>query len=160
MLRQISPLAAVAVLAFSVPLNAQPTEESLLAADAWQQRIIEDEDVEALRAFIHDNYILNGPTGRISRKEDLLTAMAAGGLASDSFERIVEDHQITGNVGIVVGREVVVPGAGGILIARYGSKPLNRQFTNVYIYEDGSWRYLARQATVVSASPAERAPAP
>jgi hypothetical protein len=32
----------------------------------------------------------------------------------------------------------------------HGSKILDRRFTNVFVFEDGEWRFLARQATIVA----------
>lgn len=72
-------------------------------------------------------------------------------LASERFERVIEGIAITGNVGIVMGSEIVQPSAGSELAQRFGSAPLQRRFSNVFLFEDGRWTFLARQASVVNA---------
>jgi hypothetical protein len=147
---------ALLVIAISVAgsVFANVSEESLRAADAEQMRIIVEGDAQAQAAFMHDNYILNGPAGRVLRKPILVEMLAQGRMASDRFERVIEGTAITGSIGVVMGRETVQPGAGSELSARFGAKVLHRRFTNVFIFENGRWYFLARQATV-AAAPAE-----
>ncbi|WP_424681464.1 nuclear transport factor 2 family protein [Frateuria sp. YIM B11624] len=130
-------------------LAAGPTEDSLRAADAEQMRIIVQGDAEAQSRFMHPNYILNGPSNRVLRKAVLVKMLGEGKMASDRFERTIEGTAITGNVGIVMGRETVKPAAGSNLGEKFGSRDLTRRFTNVFIFDHGAWRFLARQASVV-----------
>jgi Domain of unknown function (DUF4440) len=126
------------------------SEASLRAADAEQMRIIVQGDASAQQEFMHPNYILNGPSNRVMRKAALVAMLAQGAMGSDRFERVVEAVAITGNVGIVMGREVVHPTAKSELGTRHGDVTLNRRYTNVFLFEGGRWRFLARQATVVN----------
>lgn len=128
---------------------AEISEASLRAADAEQMRIIVEGDAEAQEAFMHENYVINGPANRVLRKPVLVEMLAQGKMASDRFERVVEGVAITGNVGVVMGSEIVRPGAGSQLNEKFGDRDLQRRFTNVFLFEDGRWRFLARQATVV-----------
>jgi len=125
------------------------SEASLRAADAEQMRIIVQGDASAQQEFMHPNYILNGPSNRVMRKPALVAMLAQGAMGSDRFERVVEGVAITGNIGVVMGREVVHPTATSELGARHGDATLNRRYTNVFLFEGGKWRFLARQATVV-----------
>jgi hypothetical protein len=125
------------------------SEASLRAADAEQMRIIVQGDAGAQQEFMHPNYILNGPSNRVMRKPALVAMLARGAMGSDRFERTVEGTAITGNVGIVMGSEVVRPTATSELGTQHGAEPLNRRHTNVFLFEGGKWRFLARQATVV-----------
>jgi hypothetical protein len=77
--------------------------------------------------------------------------LAHGKMASDRFERTIEGTAITGNIGIVMGSEIVRPGAGSELAETFGTRDLKRRFTNVFIFEGGAWRFLARQASVIEA---------
>ena len=126
------------------------SEASLRAADAEQMRIIVQADAEAQQTFMHRNYMLNGPSNRVLHKDVLVDMLAQGKMGNDFFERVLEDLAITGNVGIVMGREVVHPTPESELGLRHGDKVLNRRFTNVFLFEDGKWRFLARQATIVN----------
>lgn len=112
-------------------------------------RIIVDEDVEAQRHFMHENYIINGPANRVMRKAEVVNMLAQGKIASDSFDRTVEGIAITDHVGIVMGTEIVTPSAGSQLANVYGGIKLHRRFTNVFLWENGRWRFLARQATII-----------
>jgi hypothetical protein len=146
-------LIALFGLAFAAPAAAQvaASEESLRQADAMQMRIIVEEDANAQQDFMHPNYILNGPANRVMRKEQLVTMLAEGRMASEGFERIIEGISLTGNVGIVMGREMVTPSPNSELGKLFGNQQLARRFTNVFLWENGEWRFLARQATVAAA---------
>lgn len=128
---------------------AEMSESSLRAADAEQMRIIVDGDAESQNAFMHENYILNGPSNRVLRKAVLVDMLANGKMASEHFERVIEGTAITGNIGIVMGSEIVQPRTGSNLGEKFGSGPLKRRFSNVFILRmaDGtSW--LDRQASL------------
>jgi hypothetical protein len=136
-------------LSFADPcLAADISESSLRAADAEQMRIIVDGDAESQNAFMHQNYIVNGPANRVMRKAVVVDMLANGKMASEQFERTIEGTAITGNVGIVMGSEIVQPRAGSELGEKFGSGPLKRRFSNVFIFENGRWYFLARQASV------------
>jgi len=125
------------------------SESSLREADAEQMRIIVEGDAKAQSTFMHDNYIINGPSNRVLRKPVLVEMLAQGKMASDRFERTIGGTAITGNIGIVMGSEIVRPGAGSNLAQTFGDRDLKRRFTNVFMFEGGAWRFLARQASVI-----------
>jgi hypothetical protein len=125
------------------------SETTLRAADAEQMRIIVEGDAAAQQAFMHENYILNAPSNRVLRKGVLVDMLAQGKMASERFERKIEGIAITGNIGVVMGSEIVQPGIGSTLGGKFGSKPLARRFTNVFVFENGRWYFLARQASVI-----------
>ena len=139
------------VLVATASSAADISESSLRAADKEQMRIIVEGDAKAQSVFMHDNYIINGPSNRIMRKPVLVDMLAHGKMASDRFERTIEGTAITGNIGIVMGREIVRPAAGSELAATFGNRDLQRRFTNVFIFEGGTWRFLARQASIIDA---------
>jgi hypothetical protein len=126
-----------------------PDEASLRAADHEQSRIVGAGDVAAQQAFMHPNYMVNSPANTVMRKAQVVEMLGQGAMARTGYERIIEDLQITGDVGIVMGRETVVPAAASQLGKLHGEGALQRRFTNVFLFEDGRWRFLARQATVI-----------
>jgi hypothetical protein len=138
------------------PLAAEPNEANLRAADAEQMRIIVEGDAKAQQEFMHPNYIINAPANVVRRKPELVADLARGAMGSDSFSRVIEGTAITGNVGIVMGREEVRPTATSNLGKLHPGQTLQRRFTNVFLWEDGKWRFLARQASVVSPSASHR----
>ena len=54
------------------------SETSLRAAGAEQMRIIVQADAETQQAFMYPNYMLNGPSNRVLRKEVLVDMLAQG----------------------------------------------------------------------------------
>lgn len=75
--------------------------------------------------------------------------VASGEIRNEVFERTPEDVVITGDVGVVMGHEVVFPGAVSEQARMYGRKTLNRRYTNIYIRSSGGWQHLARHANIV-----------
>ena len=136
-----------------VAAAVQPNEASLRAADAEELRIVLSGDAGAMRVLMHPNYIVNSPVNQIVRKDQLIKLLSEGKIASDAIERTIEATAITGNVGIVMGRETIKPKPNSELGLAHGVKILQRRFTNVFLFEEGNWRLLARQSTVIQANP-------
>ena len=152
MFRLAPSFAVLLILCSSVfPASAvEPSEATLRAADAEQMRIIVQGDAKAQEAFMHPNYIINGPSNEVRRKPVLVEMLAHGKMGSDRFERVIEGLALTGNVGVVMGREVVHPLPGSQLGTLHGDQTLHRRFTNIFLFQNGRWRFLARQATIVN----------
>jgi hypothetical protein len=129
--------------------SSGPSDESLRAAGRHQTTIIATGDAEAFAAFLHPDFLVNGPNNRCGGRDQVLGLFKAGALSHEQFEREVESTSITGNVGIVMGKEMVVPSDGSPLAAAFGRNPLQRRFTDVYLFDNGVWTLLARQASVV-----------
>ena len=129
--------------------SSDPSEESLRAAGLHQATIIAAGDADAFASFLHPNFMVNGPNNRCGGREQVLGLFKAGALSHEKFEREVESASITGNVGIVMGKEMVVPSEGSPLAAAFGRSPLQRRFTDIYVFDNGAWTLLARQASVV-----------
>jgi hypothetical protein len=146
------PLASVLVALALVGASPGPgpNETNLRAADAEQMRIIVEEDAAAQQRFMHPNYMINAPANVVRRKPEMVAALARGDIASERFERTIEATAITGRVGIVMGREVVTPSPTSNLGRLHPGQNLNRRFTNVFLWERGRWRFLARQASIVA----------
>ena len=83
---------------------------------------------------MHENYIINAPANRVLRKGDALAIMARGGNAAERFDRVIEGHQITGNIGIVMGREVVQPTTGSQLGGQFEMSPRNRGVSSRLVF--------------------------
>jgi hypothetical protein len=149
----MAPAAAAAGVAHS------PEEEALLAVDMNQRDAVGSVDLKAIERISHPNLRVNAPSNRILTREDLIAMVGSGEIRNEVFERIAEAVVITGNVGVVMGREVVVPGAASEQARMYGRRTLNRRYTNIYLRERGVWRHIARHANIVP-DPAPAAPAP
>lgn len=125
-------------------------EAGLRAADREHARILIERDAAAQRALIHPNFVQNGPTDRVLRRRQAVDRLAADAPTVDRFERSVEGVTITGDVGVVTGSELLSPAPGAEDPALDPRSVIERRFTNVYLFEDGRWRMLARQVTPVA----------
>jgi hypothetical protein len=131
---------------------AEPTEETLCAADRMQLKAGSSGDPDTMVAIQHPSYLGNAPNNRVVDAEAARSLIASGAIASDSFDRTIERIAITENVGVVMGRETIVATSGSISAKMSSEGPLDRRFTNIYIWSDARWRVLARHANVVHSS--------
>jgi hypothetical protein len=128
------------------------SEQGLLAASEYQRQNIDAGDRDAFARFVHPNFLINAPNNRCAGREQVLRLFDAGTLAHESCERQVEGVELTGTVGVVMGNEMVTPFEGSPLEALFGKGPHRRRFTDVYLFENGRWIHLARQASLVRES--------
>jgi hypothetical protein len=91
--------------------------------------------------------IVNAPNNQILRLAEVLERMKQQtALQYSSFERHREATIVRRNCAVTMGYEIVVP-KGNV---PNSGKTINRRYTNIYYFEDGGWRAIARQATNVS----------
>ena len=128
-------------------------EKALLAADEKQRLAVGSANVAAIKAISDPQLRVNAPSNKILTRDDLMRMVASGEIRNELFERTPEDLMITGDVGVVMGHEVVVPGAKSEQARMYGVKTLRRRYTNIYIRSGGGWLHLARHANVIQTAP-------
>ncbi len=75
--------------------------------------------------------------------------MRSGEMAAELFERTAEDVSISGDIAVVMGRETFTPAPNSELGRAFGAKPLQRRYTNIFIWQKGRWLWLARHANVL-----------
>jgi hypothetical protein len=132
----------------SEPLD-ELSEKGLLAANRYQRRIIDSGDEQAFARFLHPDFIINGPHNICGARDQILRLSQDAFAREEDCQTQIERASLTGNVGILMGNEVVTPVDGSLLAAWFGTEPLRRRFTDVYVFENGKWLFLARQASVV-----------
>ena len=137
------------IAASPAAIGKNPDEAAVLAVDARQRDAVAGVDLEAIATISHPNLRVNAPSNRILTRDDLVSRVKSGDIRNEVFERIPETVVVTGDIGVVMGRETVFPGAESEQARMYGRKTLNRRYTNVYVREAGVWRHLARHANVV-----------
>lgn len=130
-----------------------PEQEELRALDERLRVIVVAGDAEAMRARAHPALRVNAPNGQVIDRDALLALLEAGDIATERFERVIEAITVTGDVGVVMGREILEPRASSLRGREFGTGALNRRYTNIYLRENGEWRFLARHANVVSQPP-------
>jgi Domain of unknown function (DUF4440) len=104
-------------------------------------------DIAAHARFWAADMTVNAPNNQIVRLPDVLDRMKQRtGLQYSSFERHREATVVRRNCAVTMGYEIVVP-KGNV---PNSGKTINRRYTNIYYFEDGGWRVIARQATNIS----------
>ena len=145
---------AAAFLGGCVTLSDRGLDEiSLRQVDELQRRIIEAQDAVRMNEIAHQNLRINAPTNQVLSRDQLLAMMRSGDIAAEDFERVPETVTISGNIGIVMGHESFTPTSSSASGRMFGVRPLKRRYTNVYKFEVGRWRFLARHANVIAPVP-------
>ena len=129
-------LAAFALAALASPAATQD-EAGLRAADAAHHAAARANDGAALAAMTHPNFRLFAPEGYIGDRQRLIARFNSAETGYVRFERVADSVTVTGNVGVIMGRETV---------ERRDRKPIARRFTNVWIWSGDRWQWLARHA--------------
>jgi hypothetical protein len=143
-------IAALGLTACASMPSASRDAASLRAADQAQMNAVAAGDIAALEALAHPDLRINAPTGRILTNQAFFAAMRSGAIGAEAFTRTPEDVVIAGDIGTVMGSEVFTPTAASDLGRQYGAVPLQRRYTNIYVWRDGRWRWLARHANVTA----------
>ena len=146
-------LAQPSFAAIPAPADQTVDERAILAADAQQRLAVASMDIEGIGKISDPNLRVNAPNNRILTREDLMRMVASGEIRNEVFERTPEDIVVTGDVGVVMGHEVVFPGVASEQARMYGRKTLNRRYTNVYIRSGEGWMHLARHANIMLSAP-------
>lgn len=135
------------LLGLAAPAAAQD-EQSLRRADAAQHEAARTRNADALDAMMHPAFQVNSPEGEMWSRERTLTLWRNRGIGHDRFERTVESVILDGDVGVVAGREIVQPSTDSIAGKRRadGGQPVERRFTNIWIWKYSRWQFLARHA--------------
>ena len=141
---------ASAALAACATMPSVPGRDSVLAVDEAQRSMVAAGDAVGLDRLAHANLRINAPGGRVLTREAFLANMRNGEIVAEGFERTAEDVSISGDIAVVMGREVFTPAASSELGRTFGARPLQRRYTNVYVWEGGRWRWLARHANVAT----------
>lgn len=140
-------LGSAIMLGIATPALAQD-EATLRRADAAQHLAARTRDADALDAMMHPAFHVNSPEGEIWSREKTLALWRNRGIGHDRFDRAVESVILDGDVGVVAGRETVQPSTDSIAGQRRadGGQPVERRFTNVWLWKGGRWQFLARHA--------------
>jgi ketosteroid isomerase-like protein len=132
-----------------MPATAQD-EASLRAADLAQLQAARAGDADAIEAMtLVDQFVINNPLGETGTGERMVARFRSGEIAHEQFERLIERLSITGDVGVVMGREIVQPSPSSLEGGGIERGTVLRRFTNVWLWRDGGWRWLARHANEV-----------
>ena len=139
------------VLASCASTNPGAGSEAVVRAiDERQRALVAAGDYAGLAELADPSLRINAPAGRALTREVFLANVRSGEIAAERFERTVEAISISGVTALVMGREIFTPFATSELGRIHGSQPLQRRFTNIYVWRQGKWYWLGRQANIVT----------
>lgn len=136
----------------TLPLVAHSQELPGAVADtirALQEQVrkaILGEDTAALEHLWSEHFIVNNPQNQVSAsRRDVLERVERGLIRYSNFESRIEAIRQNGDVVIVMGAEEVSP----VGDAPHAGQLVRRRFTNIWKKEAGTWRMIARHASIV-----------
>lgn len=149
----VGSFALLLTLLFTSSIHAQPesgapsgSEESIRSHENQERLAILKGDTASLERLWSETMIVNNPQSTISADRGVVLALVHKGLIRySSFERSIEAIRIDGEIGVVMGSEVVVPVGD---VPRAG-QAVHRRFTNVWRMKGASWVMIARHANVI-----------
>jgi ketosteroid isomerase-like protein len=125
--------------------NRISDEQIVRQLDDQMRIAVLNDDWAALERLLSDQFTVNAPANRlVSGRSAVLELIRQA--PRESFERTIEYLRVDGDVGIIMGAETVRP----IGNAPLAGQMVRRRFTNIWRKETGTWRMVARHASVIA----------
>ena len=119
-------------------------EEIVRQLDDQMRIAVLNDDWSALERLLSEQFTVNAPVNRlVSGRSAVLELIRQA--PRESFERTIEYVRVDGDIGIIMGAETVRP----IADAPLAGQTVRRRFTNIWRKEAGTWRMVARHASVI-----------
>jgi hypothetical protein len=99
-------------------------------------------DADFLNRIWVDDYTVNSPLDRLHSKAQVLDLLRAGRIRHSEYECEIEHIGRNRDIAIVMGNDRVNGPPEGTIV--------RRRYTNIWRFENGEWRAIARHAHVVS----------
>lgn len=120
------------------------TESEIRKLEEQESAALLHGDVAALERLWGRGLIISAPSNTIRTGAEMLELVKNDSPKYGSFERQIERVSVQGDVVITMGAESVVPSSGE------AGRTVRRRFTNVWARQNGQWRLIARQSTIVA----------
>ena len=136
----------VAFAMFVAVAEAQ-TDKEIRAVEQQEAAAFLTGYASALERLWAPDLIINASNNTIRTGAETLNLIRSGAMKVTKLDRRVERIAVHGQVAVAMGVEILVPAGGDS-----AGKTVSRRYTDVYAQQDGQWRLIARQATVISKS--------
>jgi uncharacterized protein (TIGR02246 family) len=146
--RSTAPVQAAGVAASEAPSGAGQIEKEILAIEQQEAQALLRGDAPALERLWAQDLLVTASNNTIRTGAEALGYVRSGQLRLTKLDRRVERVAVHGQVAIAMGVETLIPAGGG-----NAGKTLHRRYTDVYAQQDGQWRLIARQQTLIPANP-------
>ena len=141
-----------------LPESDRETDDAAVkAALDSQDRLLEhilNGDADAFGELISEEFVASDPSNTIRHRDDLIALVASGRLKYESIDTSIDyADQLGDDLVVVMGTESTSQSAvpvDGELRNTALSNTLIRRFTNVYRKEQGVWRLLIKQSTIIA----------
>lgn len=132
------------------PQTSGAVDEAMVRTLEEQERLgVLNRDTEALQRVWSEEFMVNSPFNQIApNRTVVLNLVRQGMIHYSSFDRVIEQLRIHGDLAIVMGAETVRP-AGNAALA---GETVQRRFTHVWQKRGGAWRLIARHANNIPRS--------
>ncbi len=137
--------------------DRESDDAAVKAALDSQDRMLEyilNGDAEAFGELISEEFVASDPSNTIRHRDDLIALVASGRLKYESIDTSIDyADQLGDDLVVVMGTESTSQSAvpvDGELGNTALSNTLIRRFTNVYRNEQGVWRLLIKQSTIIA----------
>jgi ketosteroid isomerase-like protein len=120
-------------------------EQEIRAAEQHHLAAFASNDPATIDALFSDDFLVNSPRYDVLDKRQLMDLVRRGTLKTSSFSQSIDQIRRYGDVAVVMGADRVVfappaPNAG---------RTINRRFTEIWRFQDGQWRFVARHANPI-----------
>jgi ketosteroid isomerase-like protein len=120
-------------------------EEDLRAAEQKHIAAFGANDVAAIDALLAEDFLVNSPRYAVFDKRQLMDLTRSGMLNASSFSQSIERIRRYGDIAVVMGSDAIsfappAPNAG---------RKINRRFTDIWRFQGGQWRFVARHANPI-----------
>jgi uncharacterized protein (TIGR02246 family) len=130
------------------PRSADQGEKQIAAIEQQDADALVRGDTAALERIWAPDLVITASNNSIRTGAEVLGFVKSGQMKLTKLDRRVERIVVHGAVAVAMGEETFVPAAGD-----GAGKTLSRRYTDVYLEQDGRWRLIARQATLIPAKP-------
>ncbi len=137
--------------------EANSDNPAVIAALGTQDRMLQyllAGDATSFGELISQEFVASDPSNTIRHRDDLIALVSSGRLKYESVDTSIDyAEQLGDNLVVVMGTESTKQSAvpvDGELRNTALTSTLNRRFTNVYRKEQGVWRLLIKQSTIIS----------
>ncbi|MEJ1239252.1 nuclear transport factor 2 family protein [Chryseolinea sp. T2] len=110
-----------------------------------RESVLRSDSVALFDKLWSSTMITNTPANVVGTVEGTKAHLRSGGLAYKSFERTIEMIRMHDQIAIVMGGEVIMPQGK----QPNAGKTVTRRFTHVWMFNNGNWSIIARQATII-----------
>jgi hypothetical protein len=146
-MKQVLLFIAVTTIAHTYSFSQSKAESEIRKLEQLELTTVQKGDTTALLNIWAKEFVVNNPYQQIVTVPQIFGFIRSGQIDYTTVERKVEKVTVVENIAISMGKEIVTPEKK----TNYAGKIVTRQYTNIWIRRNNSWRMVARQATIISA---------